>query len=226
MSLWLQNPNHCQWLPYRWLQQPWFIALLINFALVWLMYWLTLGNQKVDRVHSIHLSTVFHARPFEHMEPEQDQSVDVSQAPQSASMPPPPTILNLSTLAFDSSVSLPNMKVPIETNKPDLQIVNLTFSPQGNGVGSMISSAMAQAKPVIQIPPRYPAKAKRDGIEGFVTLDLYLDQEGRAQEIKVVAEEPPGVFARSAKRAVIRWRFMAPEEKQWQRITIRYELET
>lgn len=225
MSLLLQSPNGCQLLPRRWFQQPLVVALVINFALVWLMYWLTLGNQGIHRVQSINLSTVFHARQPDSVEPEVEQLFEVSQAPQSASMPPPPTALNLSTLEFGSSVSLPNIKVPIDTNKPNLQMVSLTFSPKGNGLGSVMSSAMAQAKPVFQIPPRYPAKAKRDGIEGFVTLNLHIDQDGRAQEIKVVAEEPPGVFARSAKRAVIRWRFVAPEENQWQRITIRYELE-
>ncbi|MFZ3532201.1 TonB family protein [Vibrio harveyi] len=205
--------------------QPIFVALTINLVLVWLIYWLTLGNKSIHQSTTVSLSTVFQARQLDVIEPEVDQVLELSQAPQSASMPPPPAIVNLTTLEFDSSVSIPDIKVPIETAKPNLQMVSLTFSPDGNGLGSVMSSVLAKAKPVFQIPPQYPAKAKQNGIEGYVTLDLLIDSGGRAQEVKVVDEKPDGIFARSAKRAVIRWRFIAPQENQWQRITIRYELE-
>ncbi|ANS85881.1 Protein TonB [Vibrio scophthalmi] len=221
MLLLLQSPS----LKRCWYHQPLLFALLINLALVGLMYWLTMGNQNMSRTKPVSLSTVFQARQAENVEPEMEPLFEVSQAPQSASMPPPPMALNVTRLEFDSSVTIANIKVPLETSKPNLQMVSLTFSPQGNGLGSVMTSAMAQAKPVFQIPPQYPAKAKQNGIEGHVTLDLLVDASGRAQDIKVVEETPAGVFARSAKRAVIRWRFAAPEESQWQRITIRYELE-
>lgn len=221
MLLLLQSPS----LKRCWYHQPLLFALMINIALVGLMYWLTMGNQNIGRTKSVSLSTVFQARQTENVEPEMDPLFEVSQAPQSASMPPPPMALNVTSLEFDSSVTIPNIKVPLETRKPNLQMVSLTFSPQGKGLGSVMTSAMAQAKPVFQIPPQYPEKAKQNGIEGHVTLDLLVDTSGRAQEIKVVEETPVDVFARSAKRAVIRWRFVAAEENQWQRITIRYELE-
>ncbi|TGA71927.1 energy transducer TonB [Aliivibrio fischeri] len=221
MLLLLQSPS----LKRCWHHQPLLFALMINIALVGLMYWLTMGNQNINRTKSVSLSTVFQARQTESVEPEMEPLFEVSQAPQSASMPPPPMTLNVTSLEFDSSVTIPNIKVPLETSKPNLQMVSLTFSPQSNGLGSVMTSAMAQAKPVFQIPLQYPAKAKQNGTEGHVTLDLLVDESGRAQEIKVVEETPVGVFARSAKRAVIRWRFAAPEESQWQRITIRYELE-
>ena len=209
----------------RWYSLPLLFAVAINVALVGLMYWLTMGNQNISRNKPVSLSMVFQARQPESIEPEIEPVFEVSQAPQSTSMPPPPMVLNVTTLEFDSSVTAPNIKVPLEMTKPNFQVVSLTFNPQGNGLGSVMSSAITQAKPVFQIPLQYPAKAKQNSIEGHVTLDLNIDVNGRAQEIKVVEETPVGVFSRSAKRAVIRWRFVAPEENQWQRIIIRYELE-
>ncbi|MGF1909522.1 TonB family protein [Vibrio kasasachensis] len=225
MSLLQQNLSSNNAIRSRWYQQPLLIAVMINLLLVWLMYWLTVGNQTVARVKPVSLSTVFHAHQEENIEPEIEQLFELSQAPKSASMPPPPMVVALSALDFDSSVSIPNIKIPLDRSKPNLQMVSLTFSPEGTGPGSVMSSAMAQAKPVFQIPPQYPFRAKQNGVEGYVTLELNINAEGKAEEIKVVAESPEGVFSRSAKRAVIRWRFIAPKENQWQRITIRYELE-
>lgn len=225
MLLLLPSPERVASRHHRWHQQAWLIALLINLLLVWLMYWLTLGNKGVNRIQSVSLSTVFQVRQVESIEPEIEPVFEVSQAPQSSSMPPPPSALNLATLEFDSSVSLPNIPVPVDESKPNLQMVSLTFSPKGNEIGNVMSSTVAQAKPVFQIPPQYPARAKQNGIEGYITLELLIDVDGRAQEVKVAAEEPEGVFAHSAKRAVMRWRFAPPQDNQWQRITIRYELE-
>ena len=225
MLLLLLNPSARVAARRCWYKQPLLFAMLINLVLVWLMYWLTIGNQSTSTTRTVSSSTVFEARKTEKVEPEVEQLFEMSQAPQSASIPPPPMAVNLATTTFDSALSLPNIVLPLDINKPNLQMVNLTFSPQGNVAGSVMNSAMAEAKPVLQIPPQYPAKAKQDGIEGYVTLALNINADGRVEEIKVVAEHPVGVFARSAQRAVIRWRFVASVQGQWQRITIRYELE-
>lgn len=210
-----------------WYKQPILIgfALAVNASLVWLMYGLTLKSYVPEPTNTVSLSAVFQSRQQQQLEPEIEQIFEMSQAPQSSSMPPPPQAVNLTALEFDSSVSIPTVNIPIDNKTQNFQPITMTFSPNGKEFGSVMSSSIARAKPVFQVPPQYPAKAKQDLIEGYVTLDLHIDQSGRAQEIKVVKESPSGVFTRSAKRAVIRWRFVAPEETQWQRITIRYELE-
>lgn len=219
------NPNFGVSICHRWYQRPLLLAVVVNLALVWVMYWLTLGNRVVPPSKTVSLSTVFQMPQTDKIELKLEQLFEINQAPHSASMPPPPMSVNFTMLEFDSSVSLPNINVPLDTSKPNLQRLSLTFSSQGDGVGSVMSSVMAQAKPVFQIPPQYPAKAKQHGIEGYVTLALNIDTEGRAQEIKVLKEDPVDIFTRSAKLAVTRWRFIATKESQWQRITIRYELE-
>lgn len=223
MSLLLPNPNARLGLSKQVLF--WSSALVVNLVLISLMYWLTIGKHKVETRKTISLAAVFQPRQADAPEPEIEQIFEVSQAPQNTSMPPPPTVLNLSTLNMDTTVAIPDIKVPIDKSKPDLNLVSLTFSPKGKAEGSVMSSALAQAKPVFQVPPQYPTKAKQNAIEGYVTLKIKVATDGRAEDIQVLDEQPKGVFARSAKRAVIRWRFAAPETTQWQRITIRYELE-
>lgn len=86
-------------------------------------------------------------------------------------------------------------------------------------------SSIALARPVHRVPPQYPVKAKQQGIEGYVVMDLRINAEGRVEDVRVVREKPEGVFRASALRVVRRWAFMPPAEPAWQRLTIRYELE-
>jgi len=37
----------------------------------------------------------------------------------------------------------------------------------------------------------YPAEAKRDGLDGIVTVDLLINAEGQVLEAKVLTESPP-----------------------------------
>lgn len=202
------------------------IAVVINIGLILLMYFLTLGSKTDTTPTSVMIATVFKPQDVKESRPEVEPIFEMSQAPQHSSIPPPPVKLTMSVLDIASAVSIPVIKVPIDETTMDFTPVSLTFSPEGNGTtGSVLSNAMAQAKPVFQVPPQYPVKAKRNAIEGFVTLDLKINPDGRAEDINVVKESPEGVFARSAKRAVIRWRFVSPKSTQWQRMTIRYELE-
>lgn len=202
------------------------MAVMINIGLVLLMYFLTLGSNAEVTPTSVMIATVFKPQEVNEESPDTDPIFEMSQAPQRSSIPPPPVKVTMSVLDIASAVSVPVIKVPFDDTTMDFTQVSLTFSPKGNGnTGSVLSSAIAQAKPVFQVPPQYPVKAKRNAIEGFVTLDLKINPDGRAEEIKVVKEKPEGVFARSAKRAVVRWRFVSPKSIQWQRMTIRYELE-
>lgn len=64
-----------------------------------------------------------------------------------------------------------------------------------------------QAVPRHRPPARYPREARRRGIEGYVVLRLRVDARGRVEDAVVVEAEPDNVFDRSAKRAVLAYRF-------------------
>ncbi len=61
--------------------------------------------------------------------------------------------------------------------------------------------------PVVRIPPIYPLRAKRMGIEGWVKIRFVVDENGRVGRIKVLESHPKGVFEDATIRAVSRWRF-------------------
>ena len=61
--------------------------------------------------------------------------------------------------------------------------------------------------PLVRIEPRYPTRAARRGIEGWVKLAFTITEEGAVQDIRVVEAEPGDVFDRAAIRAVRKWQF-------------------
>ncbi len=117
------------------------------------------------------------------------------------------------TPTMDRIVAIPMTFTQAETPTPPVQAAPKAVS------------TIALAKPVHRVPPQYPVKARQQGIEGFVTMDLLINQEGRVEDLRVVKEKPEGVFKSSATKVVRRWVFMAPSQPTWQRLTIRYELD-
>lgn len=62
-------------------------------------------------------------------------------------------------------------------------------------------------RPLVQLKPLYPAHARLRRLEGVVELEFIVRPDGTTDRVEVVASSPQAVFARSAVRAVKRWRF-------------------
>lgn len=67
--------------------------------------------------------------------------------------------------------------------------------------------------PTSRVPPDYPSRAQRRGIEGHVELRFLIRADGSVDpdSIRVISARPRNVFDRAARQAVARWRF-APAE--------------
>lgn len=82
----------------------------------------------------------------------------------------------------------------------------------GSGSGSMVyepgqTDSDARISGADQ-PPRYPPRAEREGVTGYVDLLFVVNESGFATQIQVLKEEPPGYgFAASATEAVRKLRF-------------------
>lgn len=60
---------------------------------------------------------------------------------------------------------------------------------------------------VKSVQPRYPAKAEKSGIEGWVDLDFTVTDTGTVEDVAVDAAKPTGVFEAAATTALLQWRF-------------------
>jgi len=61
--------------------------------------------------------------------------------------------------------------------------------------------------PLVRVPPDYPTKALMEGIEGYVILRFIVTETGSVEDPEVLRAEPPNLFERSARRAVLRWKY-------------------
>jgi protein TonB len=82
----------------------------------------------------------------------------------------------------------------------------------GSGVGSLVYEP-GQTDTDARIsgpdhPPRYPPRAEREGVTGYVDLLFVVGEAGFATQITVLKEEPQGYgFAAAAVEAVRKLRF-------------------
>ncbi len=63
---------------------------------------------------------------------------------------------------------------------------------------------------ITRVAPRYPPRAQRQRIEGWVLVDFVIQADGRVDDVRVLAAEPAGVFDTEAVGSMRRWRFQPP----------------
>ena len=60
--------------------------------------------------------------------------------------------------------------------------------------------------------PKYPSKASRQGITGYVTLRYSVNPSGSVTDIRIIEESPPGFkFGRESIKALEKWRYEPAE---------------
>jgi len=137
---------------------------------------------------------------------------------------PPPEIKPLPELpARVTSEQAPLTEMPFEVTKVGVTNVidtsRLKVSPVLGQTGEN------QAKVSVVIEPIYPPQARRDGIEGDVTLAFNINAQGRAFNIEVIESNPRGYFERSAIAALRRWRFSEASLDSKKTVTLAFDLQ-
>lgn len=116
------------------------------------------------------------------------------------------------------------------------RFIQVAFQGEGLKAGDKLASLWngagnGDAMPKVQINPRYPPVAARDNIEGYVTLSFDVTAIGTTENIRVVDAKPRGVFEKSARKALAKWKYQ-PKMKDNkamgqpnQQITLQFNLE-
>jgi len=108
-------------------------------------------------------------------------------------------------------------KTTIESDKPEIRVAVADFrlptNVNGDGFnmkslpGLMGGGGNGEATPRVRINPTYPRGAAQDNIEGYVTLSFDISEMGRPVNVSVIDAKPRGVFERSARRALKKWKY-------------------
>lgn len=101
------------------------------------------------------------------------------------------------------------------------------------GTGSAAASAPAASgevgspQPTRRVPPEYPSRALRRGIEGFVEVRFTIQPDGSVDRnsLRVVKSQPRNVFERAAMQAISRWQFPEAAGPREARQRLEFKLE-
>ncbi|MDD3802376.1 MAG: energy transducer TonB [Desulfuromonas sp.] len=181
------------------------------------------------------------------------QPVRLLAAPPLPSRPSPSSqpAVTPKTVAVDPLPAAPLPELPRLPLAPPTLALNLPLStaaspahdwpaPQLPGVQLPPLAALPQyfevdeldqpVQPLAQLPFLYPLRAKRQGIEGWVRLGLWIDRDGQVERVEILSAEPPGVFDETVLRGARQWRFR-PGTRQGEPVasrveqTVRFELQ-
>lgn len=143
------------------------------------------------------------------------------QAPRPAVPPPPMPALGGGLAAV--SLGMPAGDIEFGAPGADALLGNVKAS-------VMTEDAVDQKpRPVRRAPADYPARARAQGVTGFVTMSLLIGERGEVERVKILRAEPAGVFDQVAQDAIRGWQFepamyAGAPVKVWANQTIRFEL--
>ncbi|WP_077529148.1 energy transducer TonB [Vreelandella utahensis] len=193
----------------------------ITVALFGLMVWLVtnentgLGDSSNDDPINF----------IQYEEEPETRTKDRRSKPEEPEDPPPPP---------ESPEPVAQQQTDPREAMPEMDMPNMDIdmgAGSGPYVGDFSSDAgvNTNATPTSRVPPQYPLEARREGTQGFVTLEFTIRPDGSVTKITVVDSHPEGTFEQEAKRALSRWTF-EPKEQDGRKIphrarqTIRFKL--
>lgn len=185
-----------------------FVALILNIAIFILIQRLVSQEHGFD-VNLIDRNFLDFTRVIEKPIPPPEKIEDIEPPPEEEDPPPPemPAPEIDRPQQMDVELSTPEIEVPMSmVGEPYL----------GEFSGSGESSALGRpgkpnidsnVVPSLRIPPTYPKRALRSGIEGVVTVEFTITIDGSVKDAEIIEAEPPNIFDKSVLRAISKWKF-------------------
>lgn len=172
-------------------------GLLIAAALLWTMQWMLL--QKTPGLQAGADRPVMEFVRLKHdSQTNLRQRRELEPEPEPEQPPPPKPEL------AQTDHSRPNIKAPpisFSIPKTDLSLGGPYLGPVTQGPPDREFMAVSR------VPPQYPYRAKRRGIEGWVDVSFMITEQGDVQDAVVVESDPKGIFDDAAIQALLKWKF-------------------
>jgi periplasmic protein TonB len=116
--------------------------------------------------------------------------------------PPPPSKMHVETASVQAGgggFAMPNVNLNANVGG------GAFLGQMGSGGGASLFDG--DIIPLQRIPPQYPRDAARNGITGWVQLEVQVNPDGSVRNARVLDAKPKGLFEAAAVQAVLRWKF-------------------
>ncbi|MFC1603265.1 energy transducer TonB [Pseudomonadota bacterium] len=173
-------------------------GIIIALSLLWLMQLMVINDDDVGAMKS--------KRPvMEFVRLKQTSETRLKQREKPEEPPPPeqpPQIPEMELAVAKPIARAPNIAMAM----PELSMSAMNFDAPYIG-------AVAKGTPdrdfmvLSRIPPRYPHRAERKKIEGWVKVSFIITEQGSVKDAIVADANPKGIFDRAALQAILKWKF-------------------
>lgn len=145
-------------------------------------------------------------------EPEPDNEPKERPEPEKPKPEPRPMKKDIARKPVKQKLSLPfvlNPRLPSGPNTLDLPPMETTPQIQDPTLPDVFSQGDLDGPLSVRVrtPPVYPYHAKRRGIEGWIKVAFVVNNQGNVEEVTIVDAKPEGIFEKSVRRCVRRWKF-------------------
>ncbi|BDR20734.1 energy transducer TonB [Vibrio diabolicus] len=176
-------------------------SLLISVSLFSFMAWMVdKGNQRAPEAsEAVRFDMVM-------VENEADVQRRQRSVPEQPEPPQAPEPMDLSQA--DTQMEPMSQMTPVSALGLNIALEGIAISAP-NLKGTMGNQ---QALPLYRVDPRYPSKALKRRVEGYVIMRFTIDATGRPKDIEVIEAEPQRMFEREAIRALKKWKYQPKVE--------------
>ena len=185
------------------------IAIILNIAIFILIQRLVSKEHDFD-INLIDRNFLDFTRVIEKPIPPPEKIEDIEPTPEEEDPPPPqmPTPEVERPQQMHIELSTPEIDVPMSmAGEPYLG----EFSDGSGNMGGLGRPGKpnidSNVVPSLRIPPNYPNRALRSGIEGIVTVEFTITTDGSVKDAEIIEAEPPNIFDKSVLRAIAKWKF-------------------
>ncbi len=202
------------------------LAFGVNLGLfIMIQIMVTHDDFRVPRVENMNFVDFIRFRE-EPRTPDEIQEEERLQEPPPPDEPPPPPEISgpepVTPQPLEIDMPLPSLDVPLSLSGTPYVGDFMKSAPPGK----FRQEAPPQPKiltdivPTMKIPPDYPRRALRSGIEGVVTVEFTIGTDGSVRDPVIVKADPPKIFDRAVLKAIEKWKFN-PEKKDGKPVEVR-----
>lgn len=170
---------------------------LVTLALFTVMHLMVAGDHNVSKSKPLQVVDFIRLKKDSDLETRERRKPPPPQKPKE----PPPPKMQVET------------KPEPQRTTPDIPFkMNMAMSGMSGGpfIGNFTSgeiSGDSELIPLVAIQPQYPRNAARDGIEGWVDVEITISGDGSVKSARAVNAKPRGVFESAAVQAAYKSRF-------------------
>lgn len=187
------------------------IAIVLNIAIFILIQQLVSNEHSLD-LNLSDINLVEFIRLEKKPEPPKPKNeIEEIEPPPLEEEPPPPEMLEPQIekpQPMQAELSPPDINMPLSLSGTpylgDFAKSTLNAKPRSKPSRPKIDTNVV---PTLRIPPIYPLRALRSGIQGVVTVEFTIAIDGSVKNAVVIKAKPPKIFDSAVLKAISKWKY-------------------